>query len=229
VSKFFIPTNGPEDWKPLLAKPYHWKTGHSAKTLAYCWEEANDFPECVRRVFIKSGIELFQNVELLLAFPEYKVPLPGGSRPSQNDIFILAKGNNQLISMTVEGKVSESFGQTIAEWRPENREGEGKEIRLKYLCDKLQLDEGQIDHIRYQLLHRTASAIIEAEKFNAQNALMLVHSFSQSDEWFEDYSQFLALFGLNGITPDSLAFAKNINGIDLYLSWVRRDKKYLDK
>ena len=228
MSKIFIPTNNPEDWGPLLAKPYHWKIGHSAKALAYCWQEANDFPDCVKRVFKNSGIPLFQNIELLLAFPEWKTPLLGGSRPSQNDIFILAKGNDQLISITVEGKVSESFGQTVAEWRRKREKGEGKKIRLKYLCDKLQLDKSQIDHIRYQLLHRTASAIIEAERFNAQNALMLVHSFSQSDEGFEDYTQFLALFGLTG-TPNSLVGPKNIHRINLYFGWVRGDKKYLSK
>jgi len=226
VSKFFIPANNPEDWKPLVG-PENWKTGYSAKALAYCWQEANDFPESVRSVFMKSGIELFQNIELLLAFPEYKVPLRGGRRASQNDIFILAKGNNQLISITVEGKVSEPFGQTVAEWKSEN--SRGKQTRLKFLLNKLQLDEEQVDHIRYQLLHRTASAIIEAEKFKAENALMLVHSFSQSDEGFEDYRQFLALFGLKNGKPDSLVFAKNIDGIDLYFSWVRGDKKYLSK
>ena len=226
MTKIFIPANNPDDWKPLVGSE-NWKTGYSAKALAYCWQEANDFPESVRNVFIKSGIGLFKNVKLLLAFPEWKTPLSGGRRPAQNDIFILAKGNNQLISITVEGKVSEPFDKTVAEWKLES--SKGKETRLKFLCDELLLAEEQIDHIRYQLLHRTASAIIEAKKFNAQNALMLVHSFSQYDEWFEDYSQFLALFGLNNVKPDSLVFAKNINGIDLYFSWVRGDKKYLSK
>jgi len=226
MSKIFIPANKPADWKPLLAEPKHWRRGYSARALAYCWQEADGFPEYVKSVFRNSEIDLFQNVELLLAFPEWKVPLPGGSRPSQNDIFILARGNNQLLSIMVEGKASEPFDKTIAEWK--SVKDKGKKIRLKYLGDKLQLDESQIDHIRYQLLHRTASAIIEAERFNAQNALMLVHSFSQSDEWFNDYSNFLALFDLNG-KPDSLVFAKNINGIALYFSWVRGDKKYLSK
>jgi len=228
VNKILIPTNKPEDWKSLLADPdKHWRTGYSAKALAYCWQEANDFPQRVKDVFQKSGIGLFQNIELLLAFPEYKVSLPGGRRASQNDIFILAKGKNQLISIMVEGKVSEPFDKTIAEWK--SVKGKGKKTRLKFLCDILQLDEEQIDHIRYQLLHRAASAIIEARRFTAQNALMLVHSFSQSDEWFDDYRQFLALFGLKGITPDSLVFARNINGIDVYFGWVRGDERYLSK
>ena len=228
MDRIFIPTREPEDWKSLLAEPNkQWKRGCSAKALAYCWQEANDFPECVRNVFKKSGIELFRNIKLLLAFPEYKVALPGGARPSQNDIFILAKGNNQLVSIMVEGKVSEPFGDTIAEWRKDD--SAGKDVRLKFLLEELGLEENEpISTIRYQLLHRTASAIIEAKRFKAENALMLVHSFSRSHEWFDDYSRFLALFSVKA-ELDSLVFAKNINGISLFFGWVKGDKKYLDK
>ena len=203
MNKIFIPANKPEDWKPLLAEPdKHWKTGYSAKALAYSWQEAN-------------------------GFPEYKVSLPGGSRPSQNDIFILAKGDNQLVSIMVEGKVSEPFGDTIAEWRKDN--SEGKHIRLKFLLEELGLEENeQIGAIRYQLLHRTTSAMIEAKKFKVENAMMLVHSFSRSNEGFDNYSRFLALFGASA-ELDYLVFAKNINGIDLYFGWVKGDEKYLEK
>jgi len=226
MSKFFIPVNNPEDWRPLLAEPdKYWRTGYSAKTLAYCWQEAGDFPEEVRKVFNASGIKLFQQIELLLAFPEYKVSLPGGRRASQSDIFILAKSNRQLISITVEGKVNEPFGETIADWK--TQKGKGRERRLIYLCNLLELDITSINHIRYQLLHRTASALIEAKRFNAQNALMLVHSFSQTGDWFDDYRQFLALFGVKG-EIDSLVFAKHIDGINLYFSWMKGNKRYLE-
>lgn len=228
MNKFFIPTNNPEDWKLLLSEPeIHWQPGHSAKALAYCWQEANDFPECVRKVFKESKINLFQNIELLLAFPEYKVDLPGGGHPSQNDIFILAKGNNQLVSIMVEGKVDESFGETVEKWMED--QSEGKKKRLNYLINVLQLrNDDKLRSIRYQLLHRTASAIIEVKKFKAENALVLVHSFSKSNEGFNDYCQFLSLFGIDG-NINSLAFAKNIDGINLYLGWVKGDEKYLLK
>ena len=227
MSKFFIPANTPEDWKSLLADPKkHWKTGYSAKALTYCWQEADDFPPEVRRVFQNSSIAVFEDIKMLVAFPEYKVPLPGGKRASQNDIFILAKGSDQLISIAVEGKVDELFGELIADWKLHDMGG--KKVRLKFLCNILQLDVNKIDHIRYQLLHRTASAVIEARKFKAENALMLVHSFSRNDEWLADYCRFLELFRAKG-DIDSLVFAKNIGGINLYLGWVKGNKKYLEK
>lgn len=225
MPRFFVPINSPEDWKPLLGKPdKQWRTGYSARALAYCWQEAEDFPPEIKHVFRKSGINIFQNIEMLVAFPEYKVPLLGGRRASQSDIFILGKSNEQLVSITVEGKVSEPFGDTVAGWKTQDKGG--KKTRLDYICQQLGLDYTAVDHIRYQLLHRTASAVIEARRFNASNALMLVHSFSQTNEWFDDYREFLALFSVEA-QVDSLVYAKNINGVDLYLGWVKGDKKYL--
>jgi len=93
-------------------------------------------------------------------------------------------------------------------------------MRLSFLCSELQLEPEQLDHIRYQLLHRTASAIIEAKKLNAENALMLVHSFTPTNESFDDYCRFLELFGVQG-EIDSIVFAKNIDGIALFFAWVK--------
>jgi hypothetical protein len=226
-SKIFIPATKPEDWKSLLAEPEkHWRKGYSARSLAYCWQEAEGFPECVKKAFSQSNISILHNIELLLAIPEYQVSLPGGSRPSQNDIFVLAKGDGQLISITVEGKVSEPFDKTISEWLQDR--SRGKQVRLNFLCNELDLDKAMVSNIRYQLLHRTASAIIEAKKFNAPNALMLVHSFSLSNEWFADYYKFASLFGLEA-ELNRIHFASNIGGIKLHLGWVKGEKEYLSK
>ena len=167
---------------------------------------------------------------MLIALPEYKVPLPGGRKASQNDIFVLAKGNDQSISIAVEGKVDESFGEVVAEWKVNDKGG--KKARLKYLCEVLQLDENKINHIRYQLLHRTASAVIEAKRFNTANALMLVHAFKKTednyDQSFRDYGQFLELFGTKGKT-DLIVHGKRISGINLCFGWVEGNRKYLEK
>ena len=220
MSKFYKPINDPKEWRWLLAKPYkHWKEGRSAKSLAYCWQRADDFPKSVKKVFKNSNIELFRDIEMLMAFPEYRVAFPPkGGRPSQNDIFILAKGNGKLISITVEGKAGEPFDDTIDDWKLKDYGGKGK--RLDYLCKILQLDKTQIGHIRYQLLHRTASAIILAEKFSAKNALMLIHSFQYNEDSFKDYCNFLRLFGRRG-EINTITTAKTVNGVKLFFGWVK--------
>ncbi len=55
-----------------------WKEGYSAIELAKAWEEASGFPHKVEQIFSKSGNDLFQDIEILYAFPEFKVSLLGG-------------------------------------------------------------------------------------------------------------------------------------------------------
>ncbi|MBS4193226.1 hypothetical protein KHA94_24350 [Bacillus sp. FJAT-49705] len=191
MGKYFVPSNGAILWKELLADPERqWKKGYSAYELANCWEDANNLPPSVERVFKQSQLPLFKNVEVLYGFPEYKVPLPGGSTSSQNDLYVLAKGNNELLTIMVEGKVSEPFGETVASWLGDNPSN-GKRIRLKYLLNILGLNEESVLNKRYQLIHRAASALIEAKNVNANNSLILVHSFSETGKWFDDYAEFV--------------------------------------
>src|SRR6266480_537559 len=126
-----VPTEGVHDWQERLADPTrHWRTGYSAKALAHAWEDANGLPQEVVGLLGALGA-----VELLLAIPEYDVPLPGGERPSQNDVFALARTKDGLVVIMVEGKVAESFGPTLEEWKREA--SSGKKERLSYIQSKL--------------------------------------------------------------------------------------------
>jgi len=224
MRKIYIPVTNPEQWAQFLSEPLkHWKTGYSARTLAYCWQEANGFPESVLNVLTKA--EPFKDLEMILAIPERQVPLPGGTRPSQNDLWVLARCNSGLVSIAVEGKVSEPFGPTVGEWLSEA--SPGKQERLDYLRAKLDIQPPP-NHIRYQLIHRTASAIIEAERFHAKHAILLIHSFSMSDEWFEDYKKFAMLFNAS-VGIDEVKSVGLRSNIELHLAWVRGEKACLTK
>jgi hypothetical protein len=83
-----IQTKGPEDWKHLFADPdLRWQEGYSAYALAHRWEEAKGFPSEIKEAL--ESIPALEDVELLLAIPEYQVNLPGGGAAPQNDIFAL--------------------------------------------------------------------------------------------------------------------------------------------
>jgi hypothetical protein len=225
MNKVYIPVNNPDQWAQFLAEPErHWRKGYSARTLAYCWQEADGFPKEVQQVF--SDSEQFKDIELLLAIPEHKVALPGGIRASQNDIWALARANGKLVSIAVEGKVSEPFGPTIGEWLKEK--SPGKDKRLDYLCGLLELDKSPSLDLRYQLFHRTASAIIEAKRFMATHAIMLIHSFSQSNDWLGDYASFLSQFGAAAETNKLISVGIR-NGIILHFAWIRGNSRYLSK
>lgn len=224
MNKIFIPTKDANSWKEFLAEPEkQWKSGYSARTLAHCWEDANgEFPSCIQRVFV-SYKNLIGNIKPLLIFPEYKVNLPGGNRASQNDVFILAKNDDELYTIAVEGKVSESFGPTLEEWL--HNSSDGKKERIEYIKSLLNLNIDLNPELRYQLFHRTASALIEAEKYNAKNAMLLIHSFSAENKWLEDYQKFTALFGQLGEVNKLYSF--QLNNINLLFCWVKGDLKYL--
>jgi hypothetical protein len=115
MSKIYIPAQSAEDWQLFLADPEkQWRTGYSAKTLAYCWQEADGLPACIRKAFDNSGSDTFRRIEPLLIIPEHKVNLPGGSAASQDDILVLAKSADQLVSIAVEGKVDEPFDKPVS-------------------------------------------------------------------------------------------------------------------
>ena len=223
--KICVPSTGVKDWQSLLADPVkHWKIGYSARAMAYCWEDAKGFPAEITELFISCDAPNFQQIEPLLTIPEHKVSLPGGATESQNDAFVLARTPNGLVSITVEGKVSEPFGPALEEWY--ENPSRGKKTRLGYLLKNLGLTDVPSSDIRYQLLHRTASAVIEARQYHAKIAVMIVHSFSQTNEWFEDYASFVNLYGKNAGVGE-LVKATTIDDISLYLGWAKGDACYL--
>jgi hypothetical protein len=217
-----IPTKSAQDWKVLLADPEkHWRRGYSAMSLAYCWEKANGFPKRIQKAL--SSVPELGTLEPLLAIPEHKVNLPGGRAASQNDLFVLARSPERLACIMIEGKVSEPFGPLVSEWYVDPSSGKVK--RLEFLCQILGLTLDQVQDVRYQLLHRTASAIIEAKRYHARYAVMLVHSFSSSQEWLGDYRKFASLHGVDA-KPGKVAKAAKLDGVELYLGWVSDTEDY---
>jgi hypothetical protein len=221
----YIPAKEAIDWAQLLSDPEkHWRTGYSARTLAHSWQSADGFPPEIQEAF--SHNELLNDIQLLLAIPEHQVPLVGGSRPSQNDIWALARASKGLVSIAVEGKVSEPFGPTLSEWLTEG--SKGKASRLAFLRRELNLNEALAGTIRYQLIHRTGSAVIEAKRFGAPHAVMLVHSFSPSREWFQDFEAFAKLLRAE-VAVNRVVYAGQRAGVHLHIGWICGNEEFLSK
>ena len=224
MGRCYTPSAGPDSWRELLAKPWHWKTGHSAKALAHSWEAHDQLPEEVGALIKTAPRYASAQPELLMAVPEWVVPLPGGSRGSHNDILALIGVESDLVVCTVEGKVSESFDVTIEEWF--SNPSKGKKKRLRYLCDLLGLVSPPPSHLRYQLFHRTASAVVECKRFRGQTPAMIVHSFSPEKAGFEDYEAFVTMMG-GKAEPDLMTEVSLPDGHTLLLGWACGDYSYL--
>jgi hypothetical protein len=117
----------------------------------------------------------------------------------------------------VEGKVSESFGPTLGEWSSDA--SPGKVERLSFLLRTLGLSARPSDAVRYQLLHRAASALITGEQYRAVAAVLLVHSFSEERIGWADYQAFTRLFGVEAALG-SVQRLTSRSSIPLLALWV---------
>lgn len=223
-SPFYVPTIHADSWRALLADPEkHWRESYSAHSMAHSWEGAKGFPKAIKKALHSL------NLELCFGFPEFKVHLDTPRAPSQNDLWILARDEKELWSIAVEGKVHEDFGPLVSDWLAVKK-SEGRKERLAFLLNTLGI-KAKVDQFsdqRYQLFHRTASAILMAERVHAQKALMVVHSFEKDDskDHFVDFEKFVkAVFPTLGpIQRNQLSGSISVNGkIELRLVWVQEE------
>jgi hypothetical protein len=56
---------------------------------------------------------------------------------------------------------------------------------------------------------------------------MIVHSFSKSNLWFEDYQAFLNLYGVADAKIGKLYFLRESDGIRLFSGWAHGDERFL--
>ena len=234
MKRIYVSTKGVEDWKSRLAdSEKHWKVGYSSYALAHLWESVNNargLPKPVAQV-LDAHAEL-QDAELLLALPEHKVALPGGGFDSQCDLWALLSTEKALISLSVEGKAGEPFGERVGKWLNAGTGANSvtnRRERLRGLCDLLGLtpasDFADIGELRYQLFHRTASAILEARRFHANHAVMLVQNFGEvatttGHRDFADFQAFCEHLGAPNMVPGVLARATSVDDGKLWLGWI---------
>jgi hypothetical protein len=220
MNRILIPTLGATDWRKLLADPdKHWVRGRSAFETAVSWERAQRSergipPEVAAALDEHRGLA---GARLLVALPEHKVKLVGPGKASQNDVWALLRSDAGLISMSVEGKAGESFASTIGEWLQEA--SEAKKARLEHLCRVLQLEHPPGPALRYQLFHRTASALIEAGRFGATQAVMVVQSFQEDPRSWDDFASFCGQFASTP-APGKMVEIERTTGPRLYVGWV---------
>jgi hypothetical protein len=217
LHRLYVPLTKPQDVIPHLAMgKRHWEKGFSAQELVFSWFEATDgIPEAVRRV-LKSCSDC-TSITLVDGFFEKEVELRTAGRNSQTDLMVLASWSNELGVIAVEGKVDEPFGELVSDWHDGS---EGKENRLSGLCATLGLNRTHVGSLRYQLLHRTASAVYEAQRYRSRRAIMLVHSFSSTKKWFDDFARFSDAMSMSVISPDTVSPPKVCEQVTLRLVWV---------
>ena len=193
-------------------------------TAAACWEAMpSAFPSEVSKAFASSGDADLTNLKLLVALPEWTVPLAGGDTASQTDVLALARNDRGLCVVAVEAKVDEDFGPTLGQKRTDASPGQIE--RLGQLHGLLGV-QPLPDALRYQLLHRTASAILTAREFHARVAVMLVHSFGKRQNLRDDFDAFSRALSVHQLSTDMLVVPSS-DSPRLFLGWCDGDPQFL--
>jgi len=192
-------------------------------TAAAAWEDAgSELPPEISLLLSRAGRPELEDLTLLAAFPEWQVALPGGQTTSNTDVMAFCRNDSGLCVLAVEAKVLEDFGPTVGEKRADA--SDGQRLRLDYLHQLLGVDLFN-DSIRYQLLHRTASAILTARDFHAATAVMLVHAFETPADRRQDFNAFCESVGAVPVSPGVFQLSGN-NRPAVYLAWCDGEKKY---
>ncbi len=222
MKRIFVPTSGTNDWRRLLADPERqWVKGRSALELAVSWEAVRrsdrGLPAAVMNLL--DSHSKFNGAALLIGIPEHQVALEGGGHASQTDLWALLSADAGLVSMAVEAKAGEAFDKTINEWLADTKPGSGKPERLKQLRTILGLENAAIGALRYQLFHRAASALLEAKRFRAPNAILLVQSFESDLDSLADFSEFGKALGCQ-CGAGAIVEGPMLQNVRLHLAWV---------
>jgi hypothetical protein len=220
LKRVLVPTSGASDWRKFLADPQtQWVRTYSAFEAAISWESAQNSE---RGIPLEIAVALDQHAalagaRLLLALPEHKVRLEGRGKASQTDVWTLLRAEDGYVSMAVEAKAGEPFASTVGEWLKDA--SDGKKARLEYLCRCLEMSYPPDEALRYQLFHRTVSALLEADRFGASQAVMVVQSFRADPQSWSDFRMFCGALGVAPV-EGQLVEVPRTGGLRLYVGWV---------
>ncbi len=199
-----------DDWIPIVSQK-NWQPEHSAYELAHSWQPAGGFPVRVADVLASSDSPMLAGIRPLYGVVEKPVFLDTLKAPSWTDVMVYcSNADGDSLVIAVEGKAKESFGPIVSDWiRAKGERGESVQPkptrlnRLEYLSQHLSVRLSLESHLRYQLAHRTVSAISECELHTAAAAMVLVHSFIEAeDENWRDYVGFVEVLGVTAPQKD---------------------------
>ncbi len=219
-SRISVPLLSAEDVIPHLGKASHWKEGRSAKLLADSWFNADGIPRQMK--VLLSSSEIFPNARLVDGWLERKTDLGDGcGSPSQTDLLALISEGTELAVLGVEAKVDESFGPLVHEWLADG--SLRKHQRLHLLCARLGIEPGDVQSLRYQLLHRTVAVLLEAERFHTDRAVLAVQSFCPNRTGLPDFENFCTALGVSDFETSRLSGPLSLGGISLWMGWMPVD------
>jgi hypothetical protein len=226
-----------DDWPDIVGRK-NWRAKASAYELAHSWHESSGLPAPISTAIQLAGHRVLHGLTLDLCVVEKPVFLDTRIAPSMTDL--MGYGRNEKgeeIVIAVEGKADEPFALPVRAWvkgdslnPPVTATDRPTRLRrLEFLSKHLGHAIPSDSPLRYQLLHRTVSAVLEAQLHGAAAALVLVHSFGpDAGENFVDFRDFVRKLGGDTVEQGSvlgpLELGENRDLPTFFLWWQQAAK-----
>jgi hypothetical protein len=175
-----------EEWgvEARPAKAEHWQDGRSAKELAKAWISGSG-PVALAGLFEFSPMTGHLRIDRAVAEAQTAFDRwPGGKR--NHDLLVTGETLSGRITIGVEGKADETFGQTLKSYAAGSQRliDRGKPTNAHFRLDELTTalvgatlsTSPELAPLRYQLFSAVAGTLAAAEPDSAQ-AAFVVHEF----------------------------------------------------
>lgn len=225
MNRICVATRGIECWRSRLADPKkQWVRECSAFEAAVSWELAaksdSGLPDLIAEMLTRAD---YGNPKLLFGVAEHQVPLQGRGHDSQCDFWALLTTNRGTVSCSVEAKANEAFGnghQSLNDWLEGGTSRNSKSNRIQRWQYVQEMLPGDSDYgnVAFQLLHRCATAVIEAKRFGLSHAVFIVQAFASPDT---SYNEFVKLCSALRVQSKKGQLHKSkVGEITLGLAWL---------
>lgn len=217
-------------------RDYQWKPGRSAMELAKSWfpDDAPSVPPEIKSILLSHP--RLEGIRLTRAIPELVTPLPERGEGRNHDLWILGKTPLEQITICVEAKAEEPFGNyTVAEYRDlaMHRRQQGISTtapeRIEALLQMVGGDASVWDSVSYQLLAAICGTVIQARGDGSQLAVFLVHEFQkdlttadQLQRNAENFELFLRTVGIESDGISMLSGPVKMGGVESLIGKIVR-------
>jgi hypothetical protein len=233
MNRLYVPSLGPTDWqrRVLTKRSRPSQARYAAFQLAIEWEAARNTDRGLPSYIGKAldAVPELTGAKLVFGIPGHYVEwvvIPNEPENDlQNDLWAMLQVKGKCISMTVGAETDEKRELSIGKWEKKNRRQPGL---LLYLTAVLGIEGRNVNHLKYQLLHQAASAILEAERLSAKFAVSFVQCFEPDprSSW-DAYRAFAHVLGIPNSTP-KVTLANVETSVPLYIGWIRSPSATLE-
>lgn len=152
--------------------------------LAKAWFRDGTLKAPSELVSLLDSHETLQGFEISEGIPEFSTSLPERGQGRNHDLWLLGRSGSKMVTVCIEAKVDEPFGNdTVAEYRAK-AEKSGKPTRVPERIEALLRkvpNRDEWEDVGYQLLTAICGTAIQAVADNSKYGVLVIHELNRTE------------------------------------------------